>query len=118
VVNNQRREVVTMANSVGSETDKAVQRAHSMAGVAGVLEIGALLFTIGGVVAGVFEFLAGGDAEIGAGIGITVAAIALGLTLWVLARALRLHGEYVAARLNSGTERRLGDRPPPPAPSP
>jgi uncharacterized membrane-anchored protein len=88
-----------MANVSGSETEKALQHAHNMAGVAVMLEVGALVLTIGGVVAGIFEFVQGGNAEIGAGIGLVVAALAGGLTLWVLSRALRLYGEYVATRL-------------------
>lgn len=79
--------------------DNPVERARSLARVAERLEVGAWFLAVSGIVGGILVISGGGDVDIGAGLGVIVAAVAVGVTLWVTARALRLFAEYVASRL-------------------
>jgi hypothetical protein len=91
-----------MARSFEQDSARAAQHGRRLAGIASILEVGALILGVVGVVAGILVIVqGGGDAIIGAGLGAIVAAVAIGVTLWVQARALRLVGEYVAVRLKS-----------------
>lgn len=84
-----------------AQAEQVVAHGRNLARTAQVFEIGALVIAVVGVIAAILVMANGGHDAAGIGLAMLVGAVAVGVTLWAAARALRLFGEYVAVRIGS-----------------